>query len=113
MGINNFMAYMHSFQRGKPEILLMLSQDVVLVHQSPKWGVHSSDSPLNEGLLFFKASNSLSCTPGISSCKDQKSLLPSLLRESVSMPFKEVLIHPFKTRADPCKEEGMAKQIGG
>ena len=26
MGINNFMAYMHSFQREKPEILLMLSQ---------------------------------------------------------------------------------------
>ena len=54
MGIDNFMAYVHSFQRGKPEILLMLSQDVVLVHQSPKWGVHSSDSPLNEGLPFLR-----------------------------------------------------------
>ena len=59
------------------------------------------------------ASYSLSCAPGISSCKDQKSLLPSLLGESVSMPFKEVLTHPFNTRADSCKEEGIAKQIGG
>ena len=53
------------------------------------------------------------CVPGISSCKDQKSFAIVSLGESVSMPFKEVLTHPFKTRADPCKEEGMAKQIGG
>ena len=59
------------------------------------------------------ASYCLSCSPGISSCKDQKSLLPLLLGESVSMPFKEVLTHPFKTGGASYKEEGMAKQIGG
>ena len=74
--------------------------------------MYSSESLLNEGLSVLWHRMFL-CVPGISSCKDQKSLLLLLLGESVSMPFKEVLTHPFKTGADPCKEEGMAKQIGG
>ena len=74
--------------------------------------MHSSENPLNEGLHVLWH-HSFSCAPSISSCKDQKSLLPLLPRESVSMPFKEVLTHPFNTRADSCKEEGIAKQIGG
>ena len=91
---------------------LCFPRPVVLVQQNPEGGVHSSERPLNEGLpvlwhhIFF-------LVPPASAAVRIKSLLPSLLRESVNMPFKELLTHPFKTRADPCKEEGMAKQIGG
>ena len=74
--------------------------------------MHSSENPLNEGLHVLWH-HSFSCAPSISSCKDQKSLLPLFLGESVSMAFKEVLTHPFKTGADLCKEEDMAKQKGG
>ena len=94
MGIDNFMAYVHSFQRGKPEILLMLSQDVVLVHQSPKWGVHSSDSPLNEGLPFLSR-QIVFLAPLESAAVKTKSLsCHRSLGESVTMMFKEVLTHP-------------------
>ena len=74
--------------------------------------MHSSDSPVNEGLPFLRL-QIVFLAPPASAVIKTKSLLPSLLGESVSMPFKEVLMHPFKTGAAACREEGMAKQIGG
>ena len=73
--------------------------------------MHSSESPLNERLpvLFH---NIVFLVPLASAAVRTKNLLSLFLGESVSMPFKEVLTHPFKTGADPCKEEGMAKKIG-
>ena len=74
--------------------------------------MHSSESPLNEGLPVLWH-HIVFLVPPASAAVRTKSLLPLYLGESVSMPFKEVLTYPFKTGADPCKEEGMAKQIGG
>ena len=102
----------NSFQRGKPEILLMLSWACSPCSSESGGGSAQLRKSFKCGAACFMASYSFSCTPGISSCKDRKSLLPLLLRESVSMTFKEVLTHPFRTGAYPCKEEGMAKQIG-
>ena len=92
---------------------LCFPRPVVLVHQSPKWRVHSSDSPLNEGLPFLRHQIVFLALPASAAVKTKSLSCHRSLGESVTMMFKEVLTHPFKTGAAACREEGMAKQIGG